>query len=119
MVSDLPVPGGGALLHRGAAVRPGGRVQLERLHNLQQLVQVEVGDRLAGAHAQHVRAEGGLGGIGGGADAARAVQGHGDYAAAGEGHLEAGAGGAGVGGRRRQAAVLTHAQLALIHLEVR
>ena len=87
-------------------------VQLEALDNLQQLVQVEVSDRLPGTHTEHVLASQrvGLGGVGGAAHTAGAVQRHGDMAAPGQRHLDM----VGVGGGRRQGAVFREGTL--IHL---
>ena len=53
-----------------------GGVQLEGLDNLEQLVQVEVGDRLPSAYTKHVWSNGCLGGVRGGTDARGAVQRH-------------------------------------------
>ena len=92
-----------------------GGVQLERLDNLEELVQVEVGDRLPSADAEHVWPNGRLGGVRGGADARGAVQRHGDDPATGQRHLDVRGGVARVRRGWRKAAVL--AELALIHLQ--
>ena len=64
-------------------------VQLEALDNLQQLVQIEVSDRLPGTHTEHVLASQRvcLGGVRGAEHTAGAVQGYGDMAAPWQGHL--------------------------------